>query len=290
MHESNGIVERHWRTLTEMTLSLLLASGLPLRFWAYASLHSNYIRARMPHSTLSKELNVTPYHKWYNKDPTKDLKRVRIFGTECYNHIDQSLRKKLNPGGKARKCIYLGQTEDSTSCLVFDLEQQHVTKGHMVRFHESIDNNGKLKAVDDSRKDELLELVRVHERRGVKDVIAFPNLTEFPVLPMNVHDKNIVPFSESGAAIGCSKCKYKGCRACTPNFVPRSLRSNTTVQPPLPPAARPQQTINPELPDQPDESPLEEEPSPMDTGDFTVDSLLNILSVKNFKEMSAVSS
>ena len=32
MHESNGIVERHWRTLTEMTLSLLLASGLPLRF------------------------------------------------------------------------------------------------------------------------------------------------------------------------------------------------------------------------------------------------------------------
>jgi hypothetical protein len=71
------------------------------------------------------------------------------------------------------------------------------------------------------------------------------------------------------------------------------LRSNSTVQPRLPPSALPQETVNPELPanpelsNQPDVSPLEEEPIPMDTDDITVDSLLNIRCVKNFKEMSA---
>ena len=59
-----------------------------------------------------------------------------------------------------------------------------------------------------------MELVHVHERRGVKDVIAYPTSTEFAVHPIDAQTRSsVIPF-ENSYTIGCSKCRWQGCSQC----------------------------------------------------------------------------
>ena len=55
-HESNGIAERHWRTIMTMALCFLMTSGLPVKFWVLAAMHANYIRARLPHPGIKDRI------------------------------------------------------------------------------------------------------------------------------------------------------------------------------------------------------------------------------------------
>ena len=213
-HESNGVVERHWRTITEMAYTFLLSSGVSLKFWTYAALHSNYIRNRLPHKALGK--NVTPYELMFSKRP--DMRNVRIFGCTAYAHIDASLRKKLDD--RALQCIYLGQDPFSSGFLLYSQNQNRVVSRGMVRFVEEYDRNGNL-LVQSQAKDDCIELIRTQERMGVQDTVMespddVPN--SVPNSVPEISAPQTIPFSESGLT-GCSKCRYSltGCKACNPN-------------------------------------------------------------------------
>jgi hypothetical protein len=241
MHESNGVPERYWRTLMEMTIAFLLTSGLPLKFWVHAALHANFIRARLPHKSLKYKI---PFQLWFNKPA--NLRRVRIFGSSCYAHIDSSKRKKLEP--KANKCLYLGQLEDSTAMVLFDTVEHIVIHAGMVKFFEEYDRFGKLVDREQPRRDELEELMKTHERRGVQDDIfnSFP--TNVPISVPSAQG-TVINFNHAGFKVGCSKCRNSpgGCAECNPQFIARKHMRPGTVQ------QRPQRNVAytpPVLPDQ----------------------------------------
>jgi hypothetical protein len=64
MHESMGLAERVWRTLTQTAHTLLIGSQLPLDFWELAMRHAAYLKNRLPHSGISFEC---PHHLWYKE-------------------------------------------------------------------------------------------------------------------------------------------------------------------------------------------------------------------------------
>lgn len=149
MHEANGISERIWRTLLDMTLTFLLASKFPLVFWVLAMRHANYIRMRMPHSSLDFK---TPYEMWYGKKPS--LSHVRVFGCTAYAKVDEGTgRKKLQP--KSVAGFYVGHDESSNMALVFVPSGEHgpdgggqVKKSGDVKFVENFEELNSVTAGD----------------------------------------------------------------------------------------------------------------------------------------------
>ena len=49
VHESNGLAERGWRDVCEVTRALMVTSTLPVRYWGFAMLHAFYLRNMLPH-------------------------------------------------------------------------------------------------------------------------------------------------------------------------------------------------------------------------------------------------
>ncbi len=115
--QQNGRAERPNRSIVEGTSAMLLDSQLPLSFWGFAALAFVYLKNRSPHSALRR---VTPYEAKYAKLP--DLSHVRIFGSKCYVHVPQELRKgpgsKLAP--KAKAMIFVGYSDVQKAWKLFD--------------------------------------------------------------------------------------------------------------------------------------------------------------------------
>jgi transposase InsO family protein len=66
--QRNAIAERNFRTLGEMTATMLHESGLPRTMWGYAFEAATYIRNRIP-SVRVDGLLKSPYELWTNKVP-----------------------------------------------------------------------------------------------------------------------------------------------------------------------------------------------------------------------------
>lgn len=101
----NGHAERFIRTIREMSLTMLLHSGLPLRWWGEFVLTASYILNRSPVSALGGR---TPYEIWKKSPP--NVTHFRVVGCLAWVRIPQIHRDKLQP--KAKPLVFIGYSEE----------------------------------------------------------------------------------------------------------------------------------------------------------------------------------
>lgn len=132
--EMNSIAERLNRTLEEKARTMLIASGTDPKFWNEAILTANYLKNRSPTSAIGEQFKTkTPAEIWFGQKPV--LSHLRIFGSECYNHIPAGKRSKMD--AKSSKCIMLGYTASIGSYRLWDIEQNKLVTGRSVVFNEA---------------------------------------------------------------------------------------------------------------------------------------------------------
>ena len=92
-HSQNGKIKCYVCTLEDGFQTLLADSGLPMSYWGDAVLTMNYIRNRVPMSTLPD--NITPYEEMEHAKP--NLSHLRIWGCQCFVAIPPELHTKGGP-------------------------------------------------------------------------------------------------------------------------------------------------------------------------------------------------
>ena len=112
--EQNGIAERINRTLVESARSMLHSRSLPSGYWGFAVETANYLRNRLPSKAVVAK---TPFEVWSGRQP--DLSHLRIFGCNCFVHVPDVLRSKLD--AKTTRSVFVGYYDDSSSsykCII----------------------------------------------------------------------------------------------------------------------------------------------------------------------------
>ena len=127
--QQNGVSERYWRTILNMTRSILFAAKLSDKFWVRAADTACYIRNR---SISRNNIQKTPYELFFGKVP--DVSHLRIFGTIAY-YKDMYRSSKLQP--KAKAGIFCGYDSCSKSYIVYNPETNKFVTTRNVRFNES---------------------------------------------------------------------------------------------------------------------------------------------------------
>lgn len=131
--EMNSISERLNQTLQGKARSMLLASGLDHKFWNEAILTANYLKNRASTNAVGRQFtNKTPAEIWFGCKP--DLSHLRIFGSECFNHIPQNNRSKLD--ARSTKCLMIGYAASMGSYRLWDVERNKLIIGRHVTFNE----------------------------------------------------------------------------------------------------------------------------------------------------------
>ena len=132
--QQNGIAERNWRTLFEMTRAMLKTANLSNKWWGRAIITAAYTKNR----TLTKSNNepITPEELFTGKRP--NLKDMKIFGTDIYVHDPTS--SKLDE--RAYKGIFLGYGEHVKGYIVFIHGDNRLIASRNVRFMEKVDKRG----------------------------------------------------------------------------------------------------------------------------------------------------
>ena len=92
-HAQAGKAERYVRTIEDGVQTLLADAKLPPSFWGDAALTTQYLRNRLPTSTLPTD--TTPYEAMHGIKP--DLSHLRIWGCQCFPAIPPELRSKGGP-------------------------------------------------------------------------------------------------------------------------------------------------------------------------------------------------
>ena len=105
-YAQNGKVEQYVRTLEDTAQTLLADSGLSAEFYGDAVLTAQYLRNRLPTSTLPPLM--TPYEVMEGSKP--DLSHLRVWGSQCFVAIPPERRTK---GGPRRfEAIFVGYEDD----------------------------------------------------------------------------------------------------------------------------------------------------------------------------------
>ena len=108
--QQNGVAERFNRTLTERSRSLLLSSGLPVRFWEHAVSYASWVNNRLPSTALPG--SQIPYTLLWGSPP--NLAMAKVFGSLAHVWIDpETLPRKLKFGPRSRWAVFLGISEES---------------------------------------------------------------------------------------------------------------------------------------------------------------------------------
>lgn len=147
----NGVAERLNRTLVEKARSMLIASGVDRLFWNEAVKTANYLKNRSPTGAYGEQfIAKTPAEIWFGKKP--ELSHLRIFGSECFNHIPAEKRKKLDT--KSSKCILLGYGPSLFTYRLWDIEGDKLVMGRNVIFNEkSVLVRAKMIEISDAEAD-----------------------------------------------------------------------------------------------------------------------------------------
>jgi hypothetical protein len=90
-HYQNGAIERFNRTLSKMSRTILIDSGLDTSFWGFSFLWAADTLNRIPNKSSS---TVTPFKAFHGFKPLFD--RFRLFGEIGFIHIHTENRKKLD--------------------------------------------------------------------------------------------------------------------------------------------------------------------------------------------------
>ena len=105
-HAQAGKAERYVRTIEDVIQTLLADAKLPPSFWGDAALTTQYLRNRLPTSTLPS--NITPYEVMHKTKP--DLSHLRVWGCQCFPSIPPELRTKRGP--RRYEGIFVGYEEN----------------------------------------------------------------------------------------------------------------------------------------------------------------------------------
>ncbi|GJS77394.1 retrovirus-related pol polyprotein from transposon TNT 1-94 [Tanacetum coccineum] len=127
--EHNGVVERQNRTLVEAVRTMLLASKLPLFFWAEAIETACYTQNR---SLIIPIYKKTPYHIINNRKPS--IKHLHIFCCTCYITRDgenlDKMKEKWDP------CIFVGYSTQLKGYRVYNKRTKLIVESIDINFDE----------------------------------------------------------------------------------------------------------------------------------------------------------
>jgi hypothetical protein len=132
--ELNGIAERKYRTAGEMTLTMLIRSGLPKGFWWKAYVAARYILLRLPtrtHKGYMSPMECVP------GGSVPSLRRLRVWGCKAYVLVPASSRRK-DWEDKAWTGYFVGYSEDKAGWTIYLPEQEKQVTSVHVLFDESI--------------------------------------------------------------------------------------------------------------------------------------------------------
>ena len=104
-HQQNDKIEGYVLTIEEGGQMLLADSGLPMTFWGWAVLTSQYLRNRLPTSTLPT--NITLFEALSHQKP--DLSHLHVWGCQCFVTIPPELHTKAGP--RRFEVIFVGYEE-----------------------------------------------------------------------------------------------------------------------------------------------------------------------------------
>eukprot|EP00873_Tetraselmis_striata_P010327 jgi/Tetstr1/430591/TSEL_020388.t1 len=144
----NGLQERMWLTLSEMTVAMLLHAGLGREFWALAFCAAMHIR----NNVYSRGVGSVPYRRHTGKTP--DVAGLRVFGCPAYVHVDAGNRRKLD--AKAFRGALLDNSGVGSASDASRL--QEITEAHRRVVDETDDVEEELEIEEEPLTAEELEL------------------------------------------------------------------------------------------------------------------------------------
>ncbi|GKE51620.1 retrovirus-related pol polyprotein from transposon TNT 1-94 [Tanacetum coccineum] len=127
--EQNGVVKRRNRTLVEAPQMMLLASKLPLFFWAEAIATTRYTQNR---SIIIPTHEKMAYHIINDRKPS--IKHLHIFGCTCYLTRDGENLDKMKEKGDP--CILVGYFTQSKGYRVYNKRTRLIVESIHIRFDE----------------------------------------------------------------------------------------------------------------------------------------------------------
>ncbi|CAI7806382.1 unnamed protein product [Closterium sp. NIES-53] len=130
--QSNGVAERTNRTIIEGGRTILVDSGLPLRFWPLAICHATIIKNRVL-THVGGQLWV-PMDLWNGKKPLVDM--LRVFGCMGLVHVPKEKRDK--PQAEAVWAVHLGLAQGSKGWLMWDPKSNTIFTTRDAKFMEGL--------------------------------------------------------------------------------------------------------------------------------------------------------
>ncbi|CAI7795179.1 unnamed protein product [Closterium sp. NIES-54] len=130
--QSNGVAERANRTIIEGGRTILVDSGLPLRFWPLAIRHATVIKNRV--LTHVGGQHWVPMENWSGKKPLVDM--LRVFGCMGLVHVPKGKRDKLQAA--AVWAVHLGLARGSKGWLMWDLKSNTIFITRDAKFMEGL--------------------------------------------------------------------------------------------------------------------------------------------------------
>ncbi|KAI5318257.1 hypothetical protein L3X38_037965 [Prunus dulcis] len=128
--EQNGLAERKLRHISEMAYTLLVSSGVPLKYWVEAMLTSVYLINRLPTPVLQWN---SPFSRLFGRVPY--YSDLRTFGCACYPYLGAYLTNKLLP--RTVECVFLGYSSQHKGFRCLDPTNNKIYISRHVRFNET---------------------------------------------------------------------------------------------------------------------------------------------------------
>ena len=173
--QQNGVVERKNRTLQEMARTMIQDYGLPLYFWAEATLTACYIINRVSIRPIIKK---TPYELF--REQTPNLAHLRPFGCKCYILNTGSNLDKFD--AKSDLGIFVGYSPHSKAYRVFVRRTLSIQESIHVEFDEKISAAKHISVENDDADDDNLE-EQVNSNEQSEDTTSAPNAENESTIP-----------------------------------------------------------------------------------------------------------
>ncbi|UYV80580.1 hypothetical protein LAZ67_19000797 [Cordylochernes scorpioides] len=157
--QQNGSAERENRTLIEAARSMIYAKNMSLKLWAEAVNTATYVLKRTGQTQIEGK---TPYELWFDKKPAVD--HLQIFGTECFVHVPDEKRRKLD--AKSEKGILVGYCSNKDGYRIWMPNSNKVVTSRDVIFKETIPTF----SLDIEKRNKELSSNQIDEQNDAQDI------------------------------------------------------------------------------------------------------------------------
>ncbi|UYV81386.1 hypothetical protein LAZ67_20001014 [Cordylochernes scorpioides] len=147
------------RTLIEAARSMIYAKNMSLKLWAEAVNTATYVLNRTGPTQIEGK---TPYELWFDKKPAVD--HLRIFGTECFVHVPDEKRRKLD--AKSEKGILVGYCSNKDGYRIWMPNSNKVVTSRDVIFKETIPTF----SLDIEKRNKELSSNQIDEQNDTQDI------------------------------------------------------------------------------------------------------------------------